>query len=657
MRRQFSWLLLAFVMVVVCAATIMAAAPKDGNVYLQGYLMDSKNVPTVPNELAKYGYAANEAGPYLIVFSGPIEEPMKDEAVQLGAKLVEYIPDFSFLALMTPEEAQQVAGLSCVSDVVIYQPAYKIHPSLLDETLQLTGNDEVVVNISLFGDDATVLDKELKYTSASKVKSGKGKITVKVNRGQLAKLAQLNTVKHIEMAPEYQWLNDVAKGIMEVDDLWLAGYNGAGQVVGIADTGLDTGVNNSTMHLDFQGRIDAIYALGRTNDASDPHGHGTHVSGSVLGDGARSGGLILGMAPAAHLVFQSVMDSSGGLGGLPTNLGTLFSQAKTAGARIHSNSWGAAASGAYTTDSQAVDQYLWDNHDMHILFAAGNSGSFYGLWTVYTSINAPGTAKNCITIGASENNRPSLGSYADNINQIAYFSSRGWTKDGRVKPDVVAPGTYILSTRSSLAPDDSFWANYNSYYAYMGGTSMATPLSAGAVAVARQYMQNAWGVTPTTALMKAAIINGAVDMGLGIPSRDQGWGRLNLVNSLRAKEYRYDNETTSLATNGTKTYTYTVASTGTPLRITLVWTDYPASPSASKALVNDLDLSVTAPNGTVYYGNDFTSPYNSAYDRTNNVENVFIGSPAVGTYTITVRGYNIPNGPQPFAIFASGDFQ
>jgi hypothetical protein len=191
----------------------------------------------------------------------------------------------------------------------------------------------------------------------------------------------------------------------------------------------------------------------------------------------------------------------------------------------------------------------------------------------------------------------------------------------------------------------------------MGGTSMATPLSAGAVAVARQYMQNVWGVTPTTALMKAAIINGAIDMGFSVPSKDQGWGRLSLVNSLTAKEYRYDNESVSLATNGLQTYSYTVASTGTPLRISLVWTDYPASTSSSKQLVNDLDLTVTAPDGTVYYGNDFTSPYNSGYDRTNNVENVYISAPVVGTYTITVRGYNVPNGPQPYALFASGDFQ
>ncbi len=140
------------------------------------------------------------------------------------------------------------------------------------------------------------------------------------------------------------FVNDVAKGYMDVDDLWNLGYDGSGQIVGICDTGFDTGVNDSTMHLDFQGRIDAIYALGRST-ADDPHGHGTHVAGSVLGDGARSNGQIKGMAPAAHIVFQSVLDSQGGLGGLPTDLNTLFAQAWTAGARIHTNSWGAAVNG------------------------------------------------------------------------------------------------------------------------------------------------------------------------------------------------------------------------------------------------------------------------------------------------------------------------
>lgn len=625
-------------------------------VHLKGHQLKPHQKLEVPYGLAKKGYSKGELAPYIIILGGPIEDPVKAELVKVGVKLVEYIPEFSFIALMTPEIATIVERLPFVVDVQIYQPAFKVDPSLKGEDGNIKGFGDVTLKIQTFSDDSSVIDNEIKNARAKKLGSKKGVAVVKMNRNQIEKFAQNNNVKYIEEQPTYKLYNDIAKGLMDVDDIWNLGYDGTGQVVGVCDTGLDTGKNDSTMHLDFQGRIDALYALGRST-SDDPHGHGTHVAGSVLGNGARSGGTIKGMAPNARLVFQSVLDSSGGLGGLPNDLNDLFSQAWNAGARIHTNSWGAATSGTYNTDSYQVDQYTWNNKNMIVLFAAGNEGCD-DTWTnvIYNSVGTPGTAKNCITVGASENNRPSKGTESDNPNQIAIFSSRGNCADGRTKPDIVAPGTWILSTKSSKAPASNFWGSYDSYYAYMGGTSMATPLTAGAVAVARQYMINNWGITPTLAFMKAALINGATDLGFGVPSRDQGWGRVSLVNSLSAKEYKYDNETTSLGTNASKDYTWSVESANTPLRITLCWTDYPGSTSASKALVNDLDLTVTSPSGTVYYGNDFTSPYNSAYDRLNNVENVFIANPEIGNYTVTVRGYNVPNGPQPFAIFASANF-
>jgi hypothetical protein len=115
-------------------------------------------------------------------------------------------------------------------------------------------------------------------------------------------------------------------------------------------------------------------------------------------------------------------------------------------------------------------------------------------------------------------------------------------------------------------------------------------------------------------------------------------------------------ETVNLSTYGKQTYTYSVQSSATPLKITLVWTDYQGATISSKALVNDLDLKVTAPNGTIYYGNDFTSPFNTAYDRINNVENVFVNVPDTGTWTVEISGYNIPQGPQNFSLVVGGDF-
>ncbi len=640
MNKKFNRLVGLFltmtVLVFMLFPTTLLAAPKGkvktAEVHLKGISVNDK----IPHGLMKKAYKKGEVAPYLIVFNGPIEPEMKFGVKHVGAKLVEYIPDYAFLATMTPEMAQKIEDLPYVEDVMIYQPAYKVHPSLKDESGRIkTIGEEVTVRIFTFGDSA-VLDNEIINAHGKKLAHGQGKVAVKIHRNQLEKFATINSVKYIEEVHKFELFNDIAKGYMDVDDLWTLGYDGSGQVVGVCDTGLDTGVDNSTMHLDFQGRIDVIYALGRST-ADDTHGHGTHVSGSVLGDGARSNGQIKGMAPAAHLVMQSVLDSGGGLGGLPDDLNDLFAQAWTAGARIHTNSWGASVYGDYTTSSREVDEYVWNN-DMIILFAASNDGPTTG------SIGAPGTAKNCITVGASENYRPSKGTHADDPNSIASFSSRGPCDDGRIKPDIVAPGTWILSAKSSQAPDSNFWGTYNNYYAYMGGTSMATPLTAGAVAVAREYMQTEWSHTPSPAMMKAAIINGGTDLGYGFPSQDQGWGRVSLVNSLTSKEYNYEDENHNLNTGQTQSFTYSIEATNTPLRVTLVWTDYPGSTTASKALVNDLDLKVTAPSGTVYYGNDFTNPYNSAYDRVNNVENVYINTPELGNYTIEVNGYNVPNG-------------
>ncbi|WP_170006413.1 S8 family serine peptidase [Bacillus fonticola] len=546
----------------------------------------------------------------IVQLNGPITMEERKEIEATGATIEQYIPDFAFVVDTKNADVSQLEELSTVEFTTAYLPLHKFDPQL-------------------FQKGASGLVKAKLYKKGGKVEE------VKTNGLQeLIEYSLSNDVLNVTPDIEFQTMNVEAGKIMNVPTARQNyGLDGSGQIVGVADTGLDNGRNDSSIHEAFRGKIESLRAWGRPNDTSDPNGHGTHVAGSVLGNGSEQ----QGMAPGARLVFQSIMDRFGGLGGLPSDLGDLFQQAYNDGARIHTNSWGASVNGAYTTESQSVDSFVWNN-DMTILFAAGNDGS--GSQT----IGSPGTAKNAITVGASENYRPSFGSISDRITDIASFSSRGPTADGRVKPDVVAPGTYILSTRSSLAPDSSFWANYNSRYAYMGGTSMSTPLVAGTVALLRENFMENRNVTPKPSLIKAALIAGATDIGKS--RMDQGWGLVDLENALNVG---YVNESVTLQTGQSTSFTFN-ATSADEMKISLVWTDYPGNPSARYALVNDLDLVITSPSGKTYVGNDASAPYNNNWDGVNNVENIVIPTPENGTYTIEIQAYNVPSGSQDFSI-------
>ena len=573
---------------------------------------------------------------------------------------------------------------------------------------------------------------------------------------------------------------------MDVERVWAKGIRGEGQIASASDTGLSTGdlATANNFHYDFGQtgsasnpmRVIHGYALNDrgtwNDDQSVGGGHGTHTSGSIVGNGFRSGSTpgtntfpttcYAGTAPKADFVFQSVMTANGGLGGIPGDLTQLFQTPYDDGARVHSNSWGAAVAGAYTTDSQRVDKFVWTNPDMVITFSAGNSGVDCWYYTSSCqkpvscspdgvidtdSIGAPATAKDCITVGAAESYRPDFqygyadqfgaevcqpsptwgwfnggcsvsadpvlsDLMADNANGMASFSSRGPCDDGRFKPDVVAPGIAIISTRTDVNQAYEQWGtctvpssptDLRPYYLAEGGTSMANPLTAGSAVLVRQYYVDGWhandssitnasaaapdGFDPSAALVKATLINGAWDMSPGqygtgatqeippvwdapndLPNNVEGYGRVDLYHSLfpnlgygadSARTMEVHDNTVGLSTGATADYTFSVSSNANPFIATLVWSDPYAATGAGSKLVNDLDLEVTSPGPTRYYPNrkDWTG---GTRDSVNNVEQVFVTSPASGTWKITVRGYSVPgNGQpgttvQPYALVISG---
>jgi serine protease AprX len=468
---------------------------------------------------------------------------------------------------------------------------------------------------------------------------------------------------------------------------------GRDQIIGVADTGIDDA------HPDFAGRIAGKIARGRPADTTDPQGHGTHVSGTILGSGSASGGKYRGVAPEARLVFQSIFDAFGRLGGLPVDLGDLFAEAHAAGVRIHNNSWGSAVQSRYTGESEDVDAFVAAHPEMLVVISAGNEGT-----TVVDpdlpshlepgrvqplSLGAPATSKNALVVGASRSSRaggglaqvtyqaafapsfPLTGKPADvageqvsgDVEQLAAFSSRGPCDDRRIKPDVVAPGTDILSTRSSIAPDDHFWGSLPAEpYAYMGGTSMSAPVVTGFAALVREYYVRHRGVAePSAALLKATLINGTrvltgADAGGPVPNPHQGFGLVHLPTTLPSSDGIKLAFTDVPAASGfarvldRRRFTFDVAAKG-EVRICLAFTDPPA-----RGLQNDLDLVVELPglSRPKILGNKDLRGRLTQEDSENNVEIVRVSDAPPGRWTVAVVCRNLLREPQGFALVVLG---
>ncbi len=482
---------------------------------------------------------------------------------------------------------------------------------------------------------------------------------------------------------------------------------------GTATANMTNVVDNNTGHR----KVVAYFDLGSTGpNPFDTSSHGSHTGGSVTGDQGNNGVWDGedGIAPGAMHVHQNIGSSSGGLA-LPSDDYQLWRQAyrprnpnsvstnssangnvadhanyrPLEDARTHNNSYGLIAPVIDEGSAVALDKFVWDHEDMVIVVSAGNGGP-----DIF-SIGSPSVAKNNLSSGASANGRQPMAS----IDSMASFSSHGPTADGRFGPDLATPGQIVVSVKGGT--EDG--------YHVAQGTSMSGPILTGLATLVRQYFYDGYGPAggsgfpggeanparshnPSAALVKATMINGAVRM-RGYytgddgsvraqdgqwPSAGQGFGLVNLANSLYfagdpLNNWYHDvwrSSSQAFRVSGTtpvvRTYTLAVAG-GAPLDVTLSWTDAPdLLPAGTPALVNNLDLEVVAPDGTVYVGNNMNSrlvplvdvaetlPGPGARDETNLTERVRIASPAAGTWTIRVIGDRIRQANQGFALAASG---
>lgn len=729
--------------------TILVEAPESAGQKLKnaGIEMTLTDSPQIHVGGRQFGFTAAAAAPdttdpsmapgrrqyFLINLVGPPQSAWLERIRAVGGDVQGSLAADTLIVGGIPQDIQ---GLKepWIEGISLYRASLKVDHSLTEVQgggagvlgIAAPSDKKQQIEVSVFrGETTTLVEQALKDEGATVLRVTPRSVIAIASDSAIGKVASMAEVQAVQPHSFPKFSNDKARNIMGISDIPTpcGTMGGQDQIVAIADSGLDTG-DTATIHADFAGRVVGITSFpaptdfapfvhdapGSDDGASDLFsGHGTHVAGSVLGDGSaavNAGGTTIpaGAARQAKLFFQAVEQQinwktraelaaegndpgqdwpppSSGLFGLPDDLKALFDPAYDAGARIHTNSWGSNEAGKYTANSRQVDSFMFDHRDILILFAAGNEGvdDDRDGFIDTGSIGPPATAKNCLAVGASENERPSgsapvpgidrewrqlngfttltqAGHVSDNRDGMAGFSSRGPTNEGRIKPDVVAPGTNILSTRSSVFTDPDrngiLWGDLQQndalfgLYCWSGGTSMATPLVAGLAAVVRQYLVTCRGhfedrSKPSGALIKAMIINLARPMGGQFPSEVpagvnpvSGFGRVDIsrIQNGEADTIQFaDEPADAVSTGQIRRYTMTPHDANASSQITLAWSDAPSIVS-NGSLENRLYLQVRMNDGTVIDG-DLTAFPNA----TNNVQQLVIPNPAE-IAEIRVRG-------------------
>lgn len=674
---------------------------------------------------------------------------------QLGVQFLGYVPNNAYQVRLEGTTLRDLQADAAVRWVGVYQPGMKLDPALWSaarKDLKQAPQGGLEIDVFGFGPESaeTLATTIAKIAGASVLSIANDgdvpSVRVHVEESALANLIVEATREDVVawVAPHYQeYVNNTGGiGSMQGDSpttgtagsgaleagrqpIWDHGIYGTGQIISISDSGLDAneawfttlnkGAGDHT-EITFADAVAAVPpALGSVypnnkvyaywvqpgataydNNTTCPGGnptsyHGTHTSGTIAGDAGGTVGattytastptshgheLADGMAPNAQLMFQDIGNDTTGCLSI-TNLGGTLAQAYAGGARIHSASWGAATSGVYSGNDRVVDNSLSRQEDMIFVVSAGNSGSNA------TTIGSPGNAKNAITVGA-------LGHAGSKV--IAGFSSRGPTVDGRLKPDIMAPGSSTISAAGDVNTTATIEAPVSSA---KSGTSMAAPTISGNAALMRQFFTDGFyprgsktsrdTLNPSGMVMKAVILNGTNPvLGNNTTPTNQffnnnyGWGRMWLDSNLwfdttpssagtDTRRLRVFERTNSAGLQTGDSHEYSIANVaaGEELRATLTWYDPEGSSGAALSLVNNLDLEVVGPDSTVYYGNVFTAGVSTTggnRDIRNTVEQFRMTAPAAGAYTFRVKGTAVPGSIRPntnrqgYGLAVSGAF-
>jgi Subtilase family len=598
-----------------------------------------------------------------IEFFGPADAAMLRGLTATGVQIIAAHPVHAYLCRGAPEAFAEAGLLPFVRGVVALTPGLKPVPALVEGD-----ESELVVSVAMPSGGtesglavlASVPGVQVDRATAEPTPTG-FRVRVTAHAAAVDAILRLPTViaveQHAPVVNEDEVANLVVAGLLDGQDrpqgdylAWLAdhGFSGAGVAIGVVDDGVDES------HPAFAGRITALD--GTTGS------HGTMVAGHIAGhyvterDG-RGFAYGLGVAPDAELVSQAQ-----GRGAAETAAETVSSAGpRGARATIQNNSWGRPTSQDpldYGSEEATLDALVRNaapagapRAPLTICFSVGNKGQL--------GMTRPKTAKNLLVTGNSENYRAADGGAdADDVRQVfggPTGSSRGNCGDHRIRPDVVAPGEWSAAANHGVVPGNPRYIS--SRVRWSGGSSAASPKVAGACAVLTEWWR--WhndGATPSPAMLRALVVNQAVDTGFSgpVPNPYQGWGRIDLGAVLAEDcERTYVDQTVLLTDPGEEhRLALSVDDPARPLRVTLSWTDPPGPVGSGTvhvpALVNRLALRVES-GGRTYHGNAFVGGRTAAGvsppadQGTDNLQNVFLApGEATGMITVVVEALDIP---------------
>ncbi|MBI1189317.1 MAG: S8 family serine peptidase [Tepidisphaera sp.] len=618
--------------------------------------------------------AARADDPRVVVhLSAPITDAGRARLAASGLTLLAPLGDNSFFATLDVKTLAPAGLAPWVVGVSAIDPAWKLHKSLATgEALPwASGNappDIAPDNAARGGQWVAVyvqFHDDVSPTKAvlDKVESFGGKVrdvifisnyaVVEMPRANVAALARESIVQWIEpAAPLFGALNAENRALTGANIVQASPYNLSGQ--GVKVFVFDAG-GVYTGHMDLMGRVTVI-------DGSAAIDHSTHVAGTVGGTGAASGGMNRGMAPGVTFL-SAALNITGQTGWLYTNPVDIVQDYTTAysmGAHIATNSIGTNVAnngfpcsweGDYQETDRTIDSIVrgsavTNGNPFRVVWAAGNERNSGTCGSMYNTIGPPAGAKNHLSIGAVNANDDSMTS----------FSGWGPTDDGRMKPDFAAPGCQVGGDNGVT----SCLSSGPTAYGVLCGTSMATPTVTGCAALLMQdyRVQFPFLADPRNSTLKVLFAQSAVDRGNPGPDYQFGYGSIRVqaaIDLMRQHNFLEDE-----VSQGVDKFFFTQVAPGdTSLTLTLAWDDVPGTANVVPELVNDLDLEVISPDGTQAFPWTLNpaSPASPAVrtqaNHRDNLEQVKVDNPAPGTWSVRIRAFNVPQGPQPFSLVSS----